>query len=250
MPKTNIANHVHVVEVWGDFACISRPELKVERWSYPCLTPSAARGIFDAIYFKPQFYWQVDNIELLREPAYIALRRNEVKDKVSVPAVLKWMQAKADPQPIWADADKAYTGTDTAGRTQRQTMAIRNPRYRLHAHIVPRAGCEDHRQSYDEQFTRRAVQGKCWQQPYLGLRECVAFFRYVDSLEGEPSPVGYSQDLGLMLYDVFDLRKINDSKTRPFITLFMAKIDHGILRVPPFDAQEVLKPEPSERRIA
>ena len=75
----------HVLEVWGDFACFSRPDLKVERYSYPLPTPSAARGVFEAIYFKPEFYWQVTRIETLTPPSYIALRRNEVKDKASVP---------------------------------------------------------------------------------------------------------------------------------------------------------------------
>ena len=248
MTQSNISCQTHIVEVWADFACISRPEMKVERWSYPCPTPSAARGVFEAIYFKPQFYWQVEKIELLRVPAYIALRRNEVKDKVSVPAVKKWMAGKADPQPIWADADKAYTGNDTSGRTQRQTMAIRSPHYRLHAHMVPRPGSEKQQTAFDQQFMRRASQGKCFQQPYLGCREFVAFFKYLENADNLPQPVDYSQDLGLMLYDVFDLRKINNNSVKPFITLFQAVIEQGVLNVPPYKSPKVLKPESSERR--
>src|SRR3954452_12185608 len=92
-----------VLEVWGDFACYSRPEMKVERFSYPCITPSAARGIFDAIYAKPvEFRWQVNEIEVLAPPSYIALRRNEVKDKVNVNAVAEFMAGKREPEPIWA----------------------------------------------------------------------------------------------------------------------------------------------------
>lgn len=105
-----MAAQSHTLEVWGDFACFTRPEMKVERYSYPCPTPSAARGIFEAIYFKPQFYWQVDRIELLAIPKYIPLRRNEVKDKIGVPAVKKWMAGKEQPQPIFADADESITG--------------------------------------------------------------------------------------------------------------------------------------------
>ena len=86
----------HVVEVWGDFACFSRPEMKVERYSYPCPTPSA-RGVFEAIYFKPQFYWQVSRIEMLSSPALIALRRNEVKEKLNAAAAQNWMSGKARP---------------------------------------------------------------------------------------------------------------------------------------------------------
>jgi CRISPR-associated protein Cas5d len=238
----------HVLEVWGDFACFARPEMKVERYSYPCPTPSAARGVFEAIYFKPQFYWQVRRIELLSLPSLIALRRNEVKDTASTVAVQKWMSGKADPEPLWADADASLLGTDMKGRTQRQTMALRNPRFRLIASIVPRPGHESQQRAFDEQFVRRASQGKCFQQPALGYREFVCFFRHVESLDGEPSPQPLNHDLGLMLYDVFDLRQTNDRHARPFITLFRARIVSGVLNVPPFESDDVLKPDPQERR--
>lgn len=248
----------HTIEVWGDFACFSRPDGgKAERFSYPCPPPSAARGMFDAIYCKGwdrctgegQFYWQVERIELLAEPAYIALRRNEVKDKIQVPSVEKWMVGKGVPQPIWADGDKAFTGADTKGRTQRQTMALRGPRYRLRGHVVARRGFEDRWPSFDEQFKRRATQGKCFHQPFLGCREFVSFFRYVESPEAEPAPVDYSQELGFMVYDIFDLRKVNDWHARPFISLFQAKIEHGVLTVPAFESDLVLKPDIAERSV-
>jgi len=238
----------HVVELWGDFACFTRPEMKVERYSYPCPTPSAARGALEAIYFKPQFYWQVERIELLSPPSYIALRRNEVKDKVSVSAVRKWMTGKAPPEPLWADGDRDLLGTDQRGRTQRQTMALRNPRFRVTARIVPRSGQESQQKAFDAQFVRRAAQGKCFHQPCFGCREFVAFFRYIDSPESEPQPEDYSQDLGWMLYDVFDLRKTNGRDARPFITVFRAKIERGVLEVPPFESDLVRKPEPEQRR--
>lgn len=239
---------LHILEVWGDFACFTRPEMKVERYSYPCPTPSAARGIYEAIYFKPQFYWQVTRIEILCLPSLIALRRNEVKDKANVAAIQKWMTGKAPVEPIWADADKSLLGTDMKGRTQRQTMALRNPRFRLSATLVPRPGHESQQRAFDEQFVRRASQGKCFQQPCLGCREFVAFFRYVESPENEPAPYPFSQDLGLMLYDVFDLRKTHDAHARPLISLFRARVINGVLDVPPFESDEVLKPEPHERR--
>lgn len=233
----------HILEVWGDFACFTRPEMKVERYSYPCPTPSAARGVFEAIYFKPQFYWQVDRIELLSYPNYIPLRRNEMKDKIAVAAVKKWMTGQETPQPILADADDSITGDPKKGRTQRQTMAIRNPRYRLFAHIVPRRGYESEQAAYDAQFIRRASQGKCFHQPALGCREFVAFFRYVPGSENLLQPVDYNQDLGWMLYDVFDLRKANGSDAPPFITVFRAQVTHGVLEVPPFESHLVRKPE-------
>ncbi len=238
----------HVLEVWGDFACFTRPEMKVERYSYPCPTPSAARGVYEAIYFKPQFYWQVTRIEMLSPPSLIALRRNEVKDKLNPSAVQKWMTGKATAEPLWADGDASLLGTDAKGRTQRQTIALRRPRFRLSAVVVPRPGYESQQRAYDEQFVRRASQGKCFQQPYLGARECVAFFRYVESPGNEPAPCDFTQDLGLMLYDVFDLRRTNDAHVRPFISLFRARVVNGVLDVPTFESEDVLKPEPGERR--
>lgn len=235
-------SRIHILEVWGDFACFSRPEMKVERYSYPCPTPSAARGCFEAIYFKPEFLWEISRIELLAPPSYIALRRNEVKDKISDRAVKQWMKGEP-PEPLWADADKGLLGTDMKGRTQRQTMALSRPRFRLSARIVPRKGNESQQPAYDDQFARRASQGKCFQQPYLGCREFVAFFRYVERLDNEPPPHPLNQNLGLMLYDVFDLERINDATAPPFITVFPARIVNGVLDVPPFHSELVRKPE-------
>ena len=122
-------NNGHVLEVWGDFACFSRPEMKVERFSYPIMTPSAARGIFDAIYFKrTEFRWQIRRIEVLSPPTFIPLRRNEVKDKAPERAIQQWMSGKAPPEPLWADGTSEELGTDMKGRTQRQTMALKNVR--------------------------------------------------------------------------------------------------------------------------
>ena len=169
-----------ILEVWGDFACFTRPELKVERFSYPCPTPSATRGIFEAIFFKPEFYWQIEKIELLREPTYIALRRNEVGSVISVSNIKKWMKGNTYPKPIFAD--------DPSQRQQRQTMAIRNPHYRLHAKIISRLENQDKQIAFEDQFFRRASQGKTFHQPYFGCREFVAFFRFIESLERQPEP--------------------------------------------------------------
>lgn len=253
---------LHVLDVWGDFACFARPEMKVERYSYPCPTPSAARGIYEAIYFKPEFFWQVTRIEILHPPSLIALRRNEVKDKLNERSVQQWMAGKAEVEPIWADATE-----DFKGRTQRQTMALCNPRFRLTAKIVPRPGHESKQRAADEQFIRRASQGKCFHQPCFGCREFVAFFRYVKSLDGEPKPCDFSQKLGWMLYDVFDLHENNHAKivvdkgdgkcerkpngwkdVKPSIAVFEAEVKGGVLEIPAFDDDRVKKPEPQERR--
>lgn len=239
----------HTLEVWGDLACFTRPEMKVERFSYPVITPSAARGIFDAIYWdgkrekqgkesvmRPYFHWQITRIEVLEMPRYIALRRNEVKGCVPGAATLnKWMDGREIPEPLWADGND-----ETTGRTQRQTMALKNVRYRLTARIEPKSGND--RGKLNACFQRRARAGKCFQQPYFGCREFPAFFEYLES----PAPATtapFDQHLGFMLYDVFDLRKeVVREKDGPFITLFDAHVRNGVLEVPAYASVEVKKP--------
>lgn len=229
------------LEVWGDLACYSRPELKVERFSYPCITPSAARGVFDAIFSKPpEFRWQITAVELLSAPSYIALRRNEVKEKVNVQAVLGWIGGKGEPEPIWADGDRDLLGTDEKGRTQRQTLALKDVRYRLHAEIRPWPGHEARQTALEAQFRRRAERGKCFHQPYLGCREFPAFFRLVTGVENDP-PVNLNQDLGFMLYDVFDLSRPGASHDAPAVSLFRAELRGGVLHIPDYSSPEVFK---------
>lgn len=246
----------HTLEVWGDLACFTRPEMKVERFSYPVITPSAARGIFDAIYWdgkreqqgresvmRPYFYWQVTRIEMLEMPRYIALRRNEVKDRVPGAATLsKWMDGREAPQPLWADGGKDELGTDQKGRTQRQTMALKNVRYRLSARIAPKSAFTADWGKMNSQFQRRARAGKCFQQPYFGCREFPAFFEYLEN----PPPATtarFDQHLGFMLYDVFDLsNEVVCEKDKPFISLFDAHVRAGVLEVPTFASDAVKKP--------
>ena len=242
-----MANGTHTLEVWGDLACFTRPEMKVERFSYPVITPSAARGIFDAIYWdgrrdgaaiRPYFHWQVTRIEILKMPGYIALRRNEVKGRVPGAATLnKWMDGKQPPEPLWADGND-----ETTGRTQRQTMALKNVRYRLTAQIVPKQG--QNWGKLNACFQRRARSGKCFQQPYFGCREFPAFFEYLEDSAAMPVMLAdLNQHLGYMLYDVFDLRKeVVSDKDKPFITVFDAALVGGVLNVPPFDSDAVKKP--------
>lgn len=229
-----------VLEVWGDFACYSRPELKVERFSYPCITPSAARGIFDAVYAKPaEFRWQIRRAEMLSPPSYIALRRNEVKEKASVNAALDWMTGKKEPEPLFADADRELAGTDEKGRTQRQTMALKEVRYRLHAEIRPWPGHESRQTALEAQFRRRAERGKCFQQPYLGCREFPAFFKLADA--STPAPIALDLDLGFVLYDVFDLSRPGSAHDAPAVSLFHARLQGGVLEVPDYASPEVFK---------
>lgn len=244
-------DNTHTLEVWGDFACFTRPEMKVERFSYPVITPSAARGVFDAIYWdgrrdkdgkreiiRPYFYWQIIRIEMLEMPRYIALRRNEVKGTAPGTAILnKWMRGE-QPEPLWADGDD-----ETTGRTQRQTMALKNVRYRVTARIEPRPAHLGELGKLNACFERRARQGKCFQQPYLGCREFPAYFEYVERGAPEAARAPLDQHLGWMLYDVFDLA--NDAPGldgKPYISLFDATVRQGAIEVPEFKSDAVRKP--------
>ena len=243
-----MSNRKHILEVWGDLACFTRPEMKVERFSYPVITPSAARGIFDAIYWegirdgtsmRPYFHWQVERIEVLEMPRYIALRRNEVKGRVPGKATLnKWIKGTENPEPLWADGND-----ETTGRTQRQTMALKNVRYRLTAHIVPKPEFSAQIIKYDEVFDRRAKHGKCFQQPFFGCSEFPAFFEYMQQGKPRNPTAPFDQHIGWMLYDVFDLRRDVVKDDKPFISLFDATVVNGVLEVPPFESEKVKKPK-------
>jgi CRISPR-associated protein Cas5d len=210
-----------VIEVWGDLACFSRPEGKVERLTYPVPTPSAMRGLLSAIYSKPnEFYWQVNSIEVLKPLRYASFKRNEVKKTLSK-------------NPILVEAD------DT--RTQRQTIALQDVRYRVTAAIVKRSSFSGTELQLYEQALRRIRGGKCYFQPSLGCREFVAYFEESD---GTRKPEPLNLDLGYMLYDVFDLHKYEVTlKAKPFVSVFHAQLKKGVLTVPPYDSAEVLKPE-------
>lgn len=243
-----MSRRTHTLEVWGDFACFTRPEMKVERFSYPVITPSAARGIFDAIYWEgvrdgqtmqPYFHWQIERIEVLEMPRYIALRRNEVKGIVPGKTILnKWIKGTEKPEPLWADSDDA-----TTGRTQRQTMALKNVRYRLTARIIPKPKFGGQIIKFDEMFERRAKHGKCFQQPFFGCSEFPAFFEYVQSGDAHKQPAPFDQRIGWMLYDVFDLRREIVRDDLPFISLFDAMVVNGVVEVPAFESEKVRKPK-------
>lgn len=248
-----LAGHDQVIEVWGDFACFSRPEMKVERFSYPVITPSAARGIFDAIFCKPsrdtsnaQFRWEITRVEVLSELKFIGLRRNEVKEKVSIGQVSRWIRGLEAPRPIFADADTAAAGTDQKGRTQRQTMALRDVRYRLHGRIRPWPGWEERLPAMEAQFKRRAASGKCFYQPCFGCREFPAYFRLVEENETLPPVINRDMDFGLMVYDVFDLSKPGSAFDGSCVSLFRARLQGGVMDIPEYESNEVLKGIPGD----
>lgn len=204
-----------VVKVWGDFACFTRPEMKVERVSYPVPTPSAARGILEAIFWKPEFQWQVKRIDVLNPIRYFSILRNEVNRKAAVSTAKTWSTRGGG---YYADQDRA----------QRHTLALRDVAYLLWADIVltPHAKGVDPAK-YRDQFRRRVARGQCLHQPYLGCREFAAFF---GPPEGDERPIPLSEDLGLLLFDI-DYEADGSGRGQP--RFFSAKLTNGSLEVPP-----------------
>lgn len=195
------------VKVWGDFACFTRPEMKVERVSYPVMTPSAARGVLEAIFWKPQFDWLVREIHVLRDIAYFPIRRNEVNKRAS------------------PRASQGFFADDEDNRAQRNTLALRDVAYLIRADVRVRADVEESPAKFRDQFRRRVDRGQCWHLPYLGCREFSADFAPPD---GSETAVDRTEQLGLML---FDIAYREDGGGEP--SFFDAALDHGILRVPP-----------------
>lgn len=211
------------IEVWGDFACFAPPYAKVERLTYPVPTPSAMRGLLSSVYAKPsEFVWLVTKIEVLNPIRYMNFMRNEVKSTVS----------------IKSDVENSFLYTDE-DRTQRQTQVLKDVRYRITARICPRKEFTGTLEQLHCQALRRIRGGKTFMQPSLGMREFVCYFEESD---GSRPPIDVSMDLGLMVYDVFDLHDYSvGAKTKPSLSLYHAVMEHGVIHVPDYDSEEVLK---------
>jgi CRISPR-associated protein Cas5d len=207
LPRSRSGAPPVAVQVWGDAALFTRPELKVERVSYPVMTPSAAVGVLEAIYWKPEFTWRVVAIEVLNEIKQFTLRRNETTDLASL-----------------AEAASGRRRIDTTGsnRVQRNAVCLRDVAYRIHAHVEPRAQADKPEAAYRDQFRRRVSRGSCFSQPYLGTREFTAFFGDPD----DRSALSRSEDLGIMLHSV------DHSTTPPSFSWFTARLERGVLHVP------------------
>ncbi len=180
------------LHVWGDYACFTRPEMKVERVSYDVITPSAARGILEAVHWKPAIRWVVDRIHVLNPIRFENIRKNEVGAKISA-----------------RNAKSAMVSGDLTGlhlvveenRQQRATMALRDVAYVIEAHfeMTDKANGDTPAKHFDI-FRRRAQKGQCFHRPALGLREFAASFDWVE--EAPQSALAGAQDLGWMLYDI------------------------------------------------
>jgi CRISPR-associated protein Cas5d len=203
------------VRVRGDFACFTRPEMKVERVTYPVITPSAARGVLEAIFWKPQFYWRIEEVAVLKPVRYFSILRNEVSSRQSDRSARGWQRA-------------AEGGYDAAGdRTQRHTLALREVDYLIRAQVELKPDATDPVAKYRDQFRRRVRDGRCFSTPYLGNREFAADFLEPDGTE---SPIDWTDDLGLMLYDI-DYAADGSGRGTP--RFFHAQVEGGVLRIPP-----------------
>ena len=215
------------LEVEGDLACFTRPEMKAERVSYDVITPSAARAIFEAILWKPAIDWELERIEVLRPIRWLTIRRNEVASKIPTSSVRAVMRAGSGTLALYADED----------RQQRGSLVLRDVAYRLHARLVPgRVARGEPLAKYEEMFRRRAAHGQCVTQPYLGCREFDCRFRLVGDLaDGQPA-IDETRDLGVMLYDL----DYADPE-HPSPIWFQALMEHGSVSVPGRASPELLR---------
>lgn len=215
------------LEVSGDFACFTRPEMKVERVSYDVITPSAARAVFEAILWKPAIRWHIRRIEVLKPIRWMNLRRNEVASVIPAGAVKSAMKQGKGHLGLYIEED----------RQQRAGLFLRDVRYRLYADFeLLRPDSDNTTVKFAEMFKRRASKGQCFNQPYLGTREFSCAFRLVDSDEPieKPEELIGKRELGWMLYDM----DFADTEN-PMPRFFQATLQDGVLIVPAGDSEEI-----------
>lgn len=215
----------YCLEVTGDFACFTRPEMKVERVSYDVITPSAARAVFEAVLWKPAIRWRIRKIEVLKPIRWISLRRNEVGAVVPVGSVKSAMNRGTGDLALYIEDE----------RQQRAGLFLRDVAYRLHAdlEVLRTAGANNPPAKFREMFERRAGKGQCVNQPYLGCREFACDFRLVGG-DQAAAPIDESRDLGWMLHDM-DFANLAGPKPR----FFRAELKGGVLAVPDTESPEV-----------
>ena len=204
------------LEVWGPYALFSRPELKVERTSYDVPTPSAARGMVEAIYYHPGLRWHIDRIYVMNPIRFVSIRRNEVMSKISARNVRQ--AAQGGKQELYLAAPQEIV--------QRSSLLLQDVHYVIEAHfdMTDKASPSDNPGKFQDIVTRRMERGQCFNTPYLGCREFSAAFRRWPG--GKIPTISETRDLGLMLYD-FDYT--DPQQITP--TYFRAKLENGVLNV-------------------
>ncbi len=216
------------VEVWGDYACFSRPEMKVERVSYDVMTPSAARGLIEAVYWHPGLKWIIDRIYVRAPIRFTNIRRNEVKDVVSAQKVRSVMEK---------GSGELYLATPESIQ-QRAAMVLRDVRYIIEAHfeLTDKAAPGDNPGKFQDIVKRRLSRGQHYHQPCFGVREFPAHFAPCEEIPPCPEELKGERDLGWMLLDI----DYSDPKDiRPMF--FRATLRDGVLEVPPIHSEEVVR---------
>ena len=215
------------LEVWGDYACFSRPEMKVERVSYDVMTPSAARGLLEAIFWHPGLRYTIDRIHVCSPIRFSNLRRNEVKSTISARSARTVMErGKGE---LWL-----ATSEDIQ---QRAAMLLRNVHYVIEAHfdMTENAAPGDNPGKFQDILKRRITRGQFYHQPYFGCREFPAQCKLCEEFPPCPEELKGTRELGYMLWD---LDYADPENIVPFF--FRAKLENGVLTVPTRDSGEVI----------
>ena len=214
--QRRLMRHRHAplgVRVWGEYACFTRPEMKTERVTYSVMTPSAARGVLEAIFWKPEVVWSVEEIHVLKPILYTSIVRNEINKRQTAHTAKGW-------------ARKGGGFDAAANRVQRHTLGLRDVAYVVYAQMALQEGVDDNIAKYRDQFRRRVRKGSCFATPYLGCREFSASF---DVPTAADTPIDRDEHLGLMLLDIdYD----PDGSGRGTPRFFEAVLESGVLRVP------------------
>ena len=216
------------VEVWGDYACFTRPEMKTERVSYDVMTPSAARGLLESIYWHPGLRWVIECIHVCSPIRFTNNRRNEVKDVISARAVKSVMEKGKG-------IDELYLAT-TESIQQRAAMVLKDVHYVIDAHfdMTDKAAPGDNPGKFQDIIKRRLERGQCYSMPYFGTREFAAHFARCTELPPCPEELLGERDLGWMLWDM-DYTDPQDIKPK----FFREKLVDGAMDVPPPESGEV-----------
>lgn len=213
-----------LLKVWGDYACFTRPEMKVERVSYDVMTPSAARGIIEAIHWKPAIAFSIEKIHVLEPIVFENIRRNEVAHKIATITIQSAQKTRLLDGLI-------YHVNDTENRQQRAATVLRRVGYVIEAsfELTDKAGDDDNLNKHFEIFKRRAQKGQCFQQPCLGNREFAAYFAWIEQESDIPvsnlPAYDRNKDLGYMLWDL-------DYQNQYQARFFRAQLKDGVLIVP------------------
>lgn len=215
------------LEVWGNYACFSRPEMKVERVSYDVMTPSAARGLIEAIYWHPGLRYVIDRIHVCAPIRFTNIRRNEVKDVVNARSIKQLME----------NGGESYIATPESIQ-QRAAMILRDVRYVIEAHFVmtERATPDDNSGKFQDILTRRIEKGQFYHQPCFGVREFPAHFKRCELVPECPEELRGTKELGWMLLDL-DYSDPQDIKPK----FFRAQLVDGVMTVPPMNSGEVVQ---------